>query len=392
MKRILFTTSLFLFALIVYGQGSKVNTAYANYTHAAQDLANNELDKAIESLTEAVANIEAASTHEKTSGKTKTWRYRGNIYSMIAGIESMSTAFPDAVQLAMDSYLKANELDVKGNDIDEVNQSLKSLHDAEFNNGNTAFGEEKFAEAITHYKKSIDIFEALELVDSVAYYNGALAADNGNLIDDAIEYYLGSARISYQAKYCYNRAIVHLKNQEKYEEALVVAKEAREIYPEDKDLIISQLNVYLVADMYIEAEKDMEDAAAEKPEDPTMWFALGVVKDNLNKSEEAETAYLTSLEKDPEYFNSNMNLAILYFSRASSMIEVANEIPAKEFDKYNTAIEEAKKELNKAIPYFEKAYEIRPSNNILMDLKEAYGQLGDTENYKRVKDIIESGQ
>jgi len=390
MKRILFTTSLFLFALIVYGQGSKVNTAYANYNHATQDLANNELDKAIESLKEAAANIEAATTHEKTMGNTKTWRYRGNIYSIIAGIESMNAEYPDAVLIAMDSYLKANELDAKGRYKDEVNQSLKGLHDAEFNNGNTAFGEEKFAEAISHYRKSIDIFEALELVDSVAYYNGALAADNGDLIDDAVEFYLGSARIDYQAKYCYNRAIVHLKNQEKYEEAIIVAKEAREIYPEDKDLIISQLNVYLVADMYIEAEKDMENAAAEKPEDPTMWFALGVVKDNLNKSDEAESAYLTSLEKDPEYFNSNMNLAILYFSRASKMIEEANEIPAKEFDKYNAAVELAKKELSKAIPYFEKAYEINPNKDILMDLKEAYGQLGDTENYKRVKEIIES--
>ena len=390
MKRILFTTSLFLFALIVYGQGSKVNTAYANYNHATQDLANNELDKAIESLKEAAANIEAATTHEKTKGNTKTWRYRGNIYSIIAGIESMNTEYPDAVLIAMESYLKANELDAKGRYKDEVNQSLKGLHDAEFNNGNNAFGDEKFAEAISHYRKSIDIFEALELVDSVAYYNGALAADNGDLIDDAVEFYLGSARIDYQAKYCYNRAIVHLKNQEKYEEAIIVAKEAREIYPEDKDLIISQLNVYLVADMYIEAEKDMENAAAEKPEDPTMWFALGVVKDNLNKSDEAESAYLTSLEKDPEYFNSNMNLAILYFSRASKMIEEANEIPAKEFDKYNAAVELAKKELSKAIPYFEKAYEINPNKDILMDLKEAYGQLGDTENYKRVKEIIES--
>jgi len=46
--------------------------------------------------------------------------------------------------------------------------------------------------------------------------------------------------------------------------------------------------------------------------------------------------------------------------------------------------------LKNAVPYFEKAYEIKPDRNILMDLKEAYGQLGDTENYKRVKDLLDS--
>ncbi len=392
MKRIFLTTSLFLLAFIIYGQGSKVNTAYANYTHAAQDLANNEIDKAVESLNEASVNIEAAILHEKTMGKSKTWRYRGNIYSMISGIETMKESHPDAIQKAMDSYSKANELDTKGTYSKEITQALGSLHDTEFINGNDNFGSKNYAIAIEHYKNGITIFERMGLVDSVAYYNAALAADNGDLIDDAIELYLGSARISYQAEYCYNRVIVHLNKQEKYEEALVVAKEARAVYPENKELIISQLNVYLAADMFVEAELDMESAAAEKPEDPTMWFALGVVKDNLGKSEEAEVAYKTSLEKDPDYFNSSMNLAILYFSRASSMIEAANEIPAKEFDKYNAAIEIAKAELEKAIPYFEKAYELRPNNNILMDLKEAYGQLGDTENYQRVKDIIESGQ
>jgi len=239
MKRILITTSLFLFALMVYGQGSKVNTAYANYSHALQDLANNELDKAVESLTEGAANIDAATKHEKTSGKTKTWRYRGNIYAAIAGIETMNAAFPDAIRIAMDSYAKANELDSKGSYTAEVDQSLSNLHDTEFNNGNDAFGAQDFAGAIAHYKNSIAIFEIMGLVDSVAYYNGALAADNGSLVDEAIEGYLGSARIGYQAEYCYNRVIIHLKAQEKYEEALVVAKEAREIYPENKDLIIS---------------------------------------------------------------------------------------------------------------------------------------------------------
>lgn len=390
MKKLLFSTILIASAMMVYGQGTKVNTAYAEYNNAAEELAKGELEKAQANLIEAAENIDLAVAHDKTSAKSKTWRYRGNIYTMISGIESMNDGYPNAIHIAMDSYSKALELDTKGSFKNEVNLQLSILHDAEFVNGNESFGIEDYEGAIAHYKNGISIFEILDLVDSVAYYNSALAADNGMLIDVAVENYLACARLGYQDIYCFNRSIIILKDKERYEEALVVSKEARKAHPDDKDLITSQLNVYLASGMFEEAEIEMQQAAEDKPEDPTMWFALGVVKDNLGKMEEAEAAYLKSLEQDPNYFNSNMNLAILYFSQASKMIETANDIPAKEFDRYNVAVKKAKDVLKTAIPYFESAYASNPDRAILMDLKEAYGQLGDNENYKRVKALLEN--
>jgi tetratricopeptide (TPR) repeat protein len=390
MKRILFSTILFLATVVVYGQSAKVNTAYANYTHAADELRNNNLEKAVESLNEAVENIEPAILDPKTSIKSKTWRYRGNIYSMIIGIESLKDKYPDALQKALDSYTMAMELDPKGTYKAEVMQQLKVLHDVEFISGNTAFGEEKFADAIASYDNCVAIYDAMGLVDSTSYFNGGLAADNANFYDKAVENYTIAAGFGYQDIYCYNRVITLLKDQEKYMEALEAAKVALSAYPDNIDLITAQLNVYLAAQMFDEAELEMEEAAGEKQDDPTMWFALGVVKDNLGKVDEAEAAYLNSLEVDPAYFNSNMNLAILYFSKASKMIEKANDIPAKEIEKYNKAKDAALVELAKAVPYFEEAYELNPNRNILMDLKEAYVQLGDTENYNRVKAILDA--
>lgn len=390
MKKIIFSAILLLGTVMVYGQSSKVTSAYNSYNSAAEELRNQNLEGAVKDLTEAVGYIEPAILNAKTSIKAKTWKYRGNIYAMIAGISLMNETHPDAVQLAMDSYKKALELDTKGHYTDEVRQQLFILHDTEFNNGNTLFTEQKYAEAIASYDNSIAIFKIVDVTDSVAYFNGGLAADNGKFYDKAIEFYTASAEISYQDIYCYNRVITLLKDKEMYMEALELSKVAREKHPTDKDLLTTQLNVYLAADMFEEAEKEMEVAAAEKPNDPTMWFALGVVKDNLGKVDEAEAAYLKSLEVDENYFNSNMNLAILYFSKASTMIEEANDIPAKEVDKYNVAKKAALVELEKAVPYFEAAYAIRPSRDILMDLKEAYVQLGDTDNYNKVKAILDS--
>ncbi len=59
-----------------------------------------------------------------------------------------------------------------------------------------------------------------------------------------------------------------------------------------------------------------QSAAKEKPEDPSMWFALGVVKDNLKKVDEAEaasdnpTAALRSLHESGKLITQRIGAAV----------------------------------------------------------------------------------
>ena len=72
----------------------------------------------------AAGYIEEAITIEKAAVKEKTWRYRGDIYLNI-GINSalrdsalrdsaLAVEFPNALVVALESFNKAKELDVKG--------------------------------------------------------------------------------------------------------------------------------------------------------------------------------------------------------------------------------------------------------------------------------------
>lgn len=383
---------LALFAVVILNaQSSKVNSAYANYDHASNELAKGELEAAINDLSEAAANIEPATTHEKTMNKSKTWRYRGNIYAMIAGIESMQEKYPDATDKAIESYKKAMELDTKGSYKDEITQSIIAMYNSGLQQGVAAYSDQNYEEAMHYFETNQRLYDIIGLVDTMGIYNGALAADLGGFKDAAVKNYLKCADMDYEGEYCYNKSIVLLAEQEKYDEAIEVSKAARLKYPESQAIIIAQLNVYLNADKYEEAELELEQAANESPNDANMWFALGVVKENLDKKDEAIDAYKKSLEVDPDFYNSNMNLAILYFSKASDLINAANEIPVNEIDKYEAAKAEAMVQLKMAVPYFEKSYSLKPDNtNILLDLKEAYGQLNDTENYNRVKGLLEN--
>jgi len=64
--------------------------------------------------------IEQAIIVEKSNTKEKTWRYRGNIYLNISRDTTLAMEFPNALRTAMESFLKAQEYDVKGRYEDEI--------------------------------------------------------------------------------------------------------------------------------------------------------------------------------------------------------------------------------------------------------------------------------
>ncbi|HNU58251.1 MAG TPA: hypothetical protein PKN30_16805, partial [Flavobacteriales bacterium] len=101
MKHALLTGAL-LVSVGLSAQNANVVSAY-NY------MQDGELAKAVE-------YIEPAILDAKTGANEKTWRYRGDIYRLIVMGEdaALKSQFPEAMDKAVESYLKANELDTKG--------------------------------------------------------------------------------------------------------------------------------------------------------------------------------------------------------------------------------------------------------------------------------------
>ena len=67
MKRNSLMILLLLAATLVNAQSSKVNSAYASYTHAEAELAAGDIDAAINSLSEAAEYIEPALSNGKNN-------------------------------------------------------------------------------------------------------------------------------------------------------------------------------------------------------------------------------------------------------------------------------------------------------------------------------------
>ena len=359
-------------ALGTFAQNSAVTSAYSYMTDGDYDKAREYIDQAI--------------THEKTMGKEKTWRYRGDIYTGIATSEDslMRASVPNAIQIAMESYDKAAELDEKNAYEAERKMSMAQLNAAALNNGIAAFNAKDFERDSLLFEAAATAAGKLGAVDTTAYYNAALSADQAGNYDRAFNLYKKAAEYEYQGAtmYLYMAGVKSRAGDE--DAAFAVVEEGLKKYPGNKDLVIEQLNYYIRKGEGEKALANMAVAIENDPENKYLYFSKRSLEEEQGSIEAAEASYKSAIRVDPEYFDAYYNLGILYFNQGVEQTNAANEI--EDNAKYEAARAEAKKSFEKARPVLEKAYEINSEDpNIVAALTQMYAQLGETELYNEFK-------
>ena len=92
------------------------------------------------------------------------------------------------------------------------------------------------------------------------------------------------------------------------------------------------------------------------------------------KYTEAIASLTKSVELKGDLFDTQFNLGVCYYNKAVDLFQKANEI--MDATKYNAAVGEANTVFMTAIPYFEKAYSLKPNDvDALKNLKELYFRL-----------------
>jgi tetratricopeptide (TPR) repeat protein len=204
--------------------------------------------------------IEQAILVEKSKTKDKTWRYRGEIYLNISRDSSLDIEYPNALRLAMESYLKAQEFDIKERYVDEIRIGLAQVQLAANSSGITHYND-------TSFDLAAEVARTFDIVDTMAIYNAALCYEKADLMELAIERYKECAEIEYQVPNVFLFISTLYRSAENDEEALKVLQEARISYPREQSLIIEELNIYLT-------NKDFEraDLIRERLEDIGIVF------------------------------------------------------------------------------------------------------------------------
>ncbi len=371
----------------------------ANVVNAYNYMKSGELDRAAEYIDMAIQD-------PKTGANEKTWRYRGDIYRlMVEGEDTlMKKQFPEAMEKAIESYLKATELDTKNSYRQENIRALGALQGRSLNEGNDAFTNKEFDRAIAYYAKSEQIAKAFGLADTNAVFNSALAYEAKGDNENAIKRYREAIEIGYAKPEVYRYISSLQRKNEDLDAAIETAREGRARFPENKDLILDEMSFLLAADRSVEAEETVKQAIEADPTNAVLYSVQGSLFDSkanpkegpapeeaemLKWYEEAERAYKKSIELDPKFFDAYFNVGVLYNNRAAFEYEKCNAIKADaEYMKCKKGADEI---YLKAVPYFEKAHELRPDDKQTIEqLMKLYAKTNAQDKYQAMKDKLSS--
>lgn len=379
MKKALLTTLIMIFGIVVIGQTSERTSAFNYHRYGKLDLAKQSIDKAAQ--------------NEKTIMDAKTWFYRGNIYYDI-GV-SLDSNFrkldPDPFAVAYQSYMKAKELDDKGEFTADINKYTIAVGEGYYNTGVLYYNEQKYKEAAISFEKAFDVSKAVERTDTSALINAAVSAAQANEIQMSKKYYEQLIGMGVERPDIYSTLADIYKVEGDTALALQTVQKGRELYPEDFNLLISETNIYLATDEKEKAMKNLELALKIDNTNPSIFFAVGTIYDQMKDVGKATDAYLNAIEINPDYFEANYNLGALYVNQAADILEKANDLPLTAVEEYDAEKAKADDMLHKAVPYLEKSLEMMPDDvNTMVSLKEIYTRLGMTEKLKAIDEKLKN--
>lgn len=382
------------FLTIAFAAGTLALSAQnANVVNAYNYMNDGQLAKAVEF-------IEPATTDAKTGANEKTWRYRGDIYRLIAmgKDQALKDQFPAAMDKAVESYLKADELDTKGNNKDDNMRALGALQGLSLNSGNDAFTAKNYDKAIENYARSEKIAKAFGQTDTNAIFNSALAYESKGDHAGAITRYREALTAGYKKAEIYRYIASLERKQDNLDGAITTIGEGRKAYPDNKDLILDEMSYLLAADRSVEAEESVKLGLQKDPDNAVLWSVLASLYDKKasEATEEtvmtewygkAEEAYKKSLELDPKFFDSYFNIGVLYNNRAAFEYEKCNKIKSDaEYTKCKTVADDI---YIKAVPFFEQAHELKTDDvPTIQQLMKLYAKTGDQAKYAAMKALL----
>lgn len=341
-------------------------------------------------LKEAKEIIDLSVADPKLSGDGKAWYYKGLIYASLdtTSNEEYKALATNPLATAVEAFKKADEMASGGkeyfvndpNDIAAaVNNSkpvqLERLANYYLNEGINLIQQDE-----PDYMKSIEKIEKSKFVfqnamtkyanDTLAYYVLAIAAQNAERYDTAITAisdYIAKGGTAKEAHILLYQIYVGPKaNKEK---ALEVIQEAKERFPDVAQFSLLEIELLIDLKRIAEAKTGLEQAVKNDPGNKTLHFYLGYSNLSLGDMAAAGKNFEEALKIDPQYFD-----AQLFLSR---VVGEEAKVIKREIDGLGISAADKKRKgeldgvfidkLKKALPYWEKAEKLNPSDQEVLD-------------------------
>jgi len=421
MKKVIVLSLMFLMA------GYFVSAQPSNRVSAWNYLKSGDLKKAKEKIDKAI-------NHPKTQKDPRTWYYRGLIYQEIAITKNQKykALAKDPLDTAFYAFEKALKYNFKDPELQKLDfnkpedlmKFMKALRDNKtkyvdkeitmkvfmnypalgnvfFNKGVENYNKKDYNKSFDNFKKSLYCTAFKGTPDTVVTYYAGLSAKKAGKYDKAIEYFKVAKQLNY-GKNDKEKILLYKLLAETYLENKDTAhyvktmKEGIEKYPSESALLLPDLiNYYLNTHQNDKALNYLNVAIEKDSTNPTYYYARGNMYDlNLKQYDKAEADYKKAIELKPDFYDAVYSLGAMLYNTGVDILKKADD--EEDLNKYNKMKNEALEYFKKALPYLEKARELKPNDiNPLISLKIIYYRLGNTDKYEEVKkklDVMEKKQ
>lgn len=401
------------------------------FRQAKRSLSAFELDNSkVDELNQAVELIMYTAKDEKMKTDPEVWNVMGDIYSAYLELDYKNSLMdenyrPQHLQEANKAYMaykKGYEVAEKSRDQDDALAGMAGLIQSMSNSGITVLQAGDQMGAYNIFRNVLDIHELLQehekdspLNDPEAMNNQLFLAGYAALLAEQYElakpYYEQLKANDYDDPSLYE-GLFKIKSQEDPEGAEAILSEGREKYPDDLSLLYAEINAALKNNEIASLESKLKEAINKDPNNVSLYTTTGSVYDRLFQEmmdadtvkanmyfDSAKVYFEKALELNPDNVDAIYSIGALYYNKAAQGTQelqaLADDLTAAGMKKYDAKKLEVDQIFDKALPYFQKAERVNPSDrNTLIALKEIYARknkMDIADEFTRRLETVESG-
>ena len=413
MKTNIFTVALSFLSVAAVAQKSEIRDA----------------GDAVEDGNYAEAKTELQTAESMLSEANEKWTERFYLYKGQAYLGNGENASLEDLEIAAEAFQKAQEMGNEEEAVQGFEQVRNALVQSAINDQNT----EDFESASDKLYYSYQ----LNKQDTLYLYYAAANSLNGQDYATALEYYKDLKELGYdgsgveylatnvetgeeeimstkeqrdimlktgeyenpqerkipskKGEIAKNIALIYIQEGED-EKAIDAIKDAKAENPDNIALLQAEADVYYRMGNKEKYNELMQEMVKKNPNDPNVYYNLGVTAAELGDNEKAIEYYKQALEIDPEMTNARMNIVVAILAKERAIIDEMNGLGmSKEDNKRYEELEEERKEIyEQAVPYLEKVIESDPENdNVIRTAINIYNQLGEQEKAAELKARLE---
>ena len=317
-------------------------------------------------------------------------------------VEVTQPVYENALDKALEAYVKAYEVDVKKSKEKDIKEGLQNIAQKYFVDGMNQYSLGNYTVAADFLVKSAAASETApySVVDTTCIYNAAYIYWAAKDLESAKTYF----EKCLAHEYYYENGEVFAKLGDIYFNLGDKAKGVQTLetgfvkFPQSQSILIGLINYYLESGENTDRLFDLiAEAKKNEPNNVSLYYVEGNIYKQLGDYEKALAAYSSCATVDPNYDFGYHGQGALYYDMAVEVSEKAsNELDDA---KYAALVKEYEQYLLNAIDPFEKAFEVTKNDQVKLNaaeyLKNIYYRFSSVEDkymegYKKYNEYVKA--